>query len=265
MASAQTTQTAWESRGDYFNAIKLPSPEIEVVPGVFWGKVEDLLSPAFWKYQAFARRTTARNHDYRLGRSLLEEVGVCLLGGYGMPAELGLAAFNRLRSLDLLTGYASQADIEAALTEPFEMNGRFRRYRFARQKSRYLASSLNKIRHAILPSCEKQCRDYLTTLDGIGPKTASWIVRNHYSSDAVAILDIHIIRAGIVVGLFEPTANPSRRYFDLEDRFLEFCRGLGEPASLVDALMWDFMRRIGPTTSLAIGRNKTKRLTSEHP
>ena len=255
MGSAQSIQTAWESRGDYFNAIELPSPEIEVVPGVFWGKAEDLLSPAFWKYQAAARRETVHDNDYRLGRSLLEEVSVCLLGGYGMPAELGLAAFERLQSLDLLDGHGSQSDIETALTEPFEMNGRLRRYRFARQKSRYLASSLNQLRHAILPHCEKQCRDYLTTLDGIGPKTASWIVRNHFASDDIAILDIHIIRAGIVIGLFEPTADPARRYFQLEARFLEFCRGLGEPASLVDALMWDFMRRIGPTTSLAIGRN----------
>jgi len=255
MGSAQSIQTAWKSRGDFFNVIELPSPEIEVVPGVYWGKAEDLLSPAFWKYQAAARRETAQDNGYRLGRSLLEEVSVCLLGGYGMPAELGLAAFERLQSLSLLDGYASQADIGTALAEPFEVNGRLRRYRFARQKSRYLASSLNQLRHAILPRCEKQCRDYLTTLDGIGPKTASWIVRNHFASNAVAILDVHIIRAGIVIGLFEPTADPARGYFQLEDRFLEFCRGIEEPASLVDALMWDFMRRIGPTTSLAIGRN----------
>lgn len=254
MSNVQSIQTAWESRGNYLNAIELPSPETEVVPGVYWGKAEDLLSPAFWKYQAVTRRKTAHGNSYRLGRSLLEEVSVCLLGGYGMPAELGLAAFERLQILDLLNGYASQADIEEALTEPFEINGRMRRYRFARQKSRYLASCLNQLCHAALPQGEKECRDYLTTLDGIGPKTASWIVRNHFSSNDVAILDIHIIRAGIVIGLFERTADPARRYFQLEDRFLEFCRGLAEPASLVDTLMWGFMRRIGPTTSLAIGR-----------
>jgi len=256
MGSVQSIQTVWECRGNSFNEIELPSPEVEVVPGVYWGKAEELLSPAFWKYQALTRRESAHSDGYQLGRSLLEEVSVCLLGGYGMPAELGLAAFERLKTLDLLNGHASQADIEVVLAEPIEINGRMRRYRFARQKSRYLASSLEKLRSAVLPRDEKQCRDYLTTLDGIGPKTASWIVRNHFSSNDVAILDVHIIRAGIMIGLFEPTADPSRRYIQLEDRFLEFCRGLGEPASLLDALMWGFMRRIGPTTSFAIGRNQ---------
>lgn len=256
MGSAPTHQTAWESYGDKFDAIQLPPAESEVIPGVFWGRAEELLSPAFWKYQAFARRDKARQYDHRLGRSLLEEVSVCLLGGYGMPAELGLAAFERLRSLGLLSGYASEADIAEVLSNPFEINGRLRRYRFVRQKSRFLASSLNQLRDAPIPECEKAFRDYLTTLNGIGPKTASWIVRNHLASDAVAILDVHIIRAGIIMGLFQRDADPSRRYFQLEDRFLEFCQGLGERASLVDALMWDFMRRIGPTTSHAIGRNQ---------
>ena len=254
MGCEHSPQTAWANSGVTYAPIPLPSPVTEVVPGVLWGKAETLFTPAFWKYQAYSRREIAEKNDFRLGRSLLEEVSVCLLGGHGMPAELGLAAFERLQSSDLLNGHATQGEIEDALSEPFPINRKLRRYRFARQKSRYLSSALRQLRHATLPSCERHCRDFLTTLDGIGPKTASWIVRNHFASDAVAILDVHIVRAGIVVGLFDEKADPSRRYYELEERFLDFCSGLGERASLVDALMWDFMRRIGPTTSFAIGR-----------
>jgi endonuclease III len=40
------------------------------------------------------------------------------------------------------------------------------------------------------------------SLPGIGPKTASWIARNWLDADDVAILDIHIMRVGQVIGLF---------------------------------------------------------------
>lgn len=254
MGTTHTMQSVWAHSGETWGEMLIPAPELEVVPGVYWGRAEEILSPAFWKYQASTRRRHMRPESYRIGRSLLEEVSVCLLGGYGMPAEIGLAAFERLSSLGLLNGYATQKDIEEVLMQPFVLNGRQRHFRFARQKSRYLSSALSELRETALPSDQKECRDYLTTLDGIGPKTASWIVRNYFASDAVAILDVHIIRAGTIVGLFEPNDDPSRKYYQLENRFLDFCRAMDEPASLIDALMWDFMRRIGPTTSHGIGR-----------
>ncbi|MDZ3993341.1 hypothetical protein PspTeo4_24872 [Pseudomonas sp. Teo4] len=39
-------------------------------------------------------------------------------------------------------------------------------------------------------------RDWLLELPGIGYKTASWVARNWLDADDVAILDIHILRAG---------------------------------------------------------------------
>jgi len=242
-----TGQLAWEYKnGEYF-PISLPCPNSEILPGINWGLAEEIFSPAFWKYQAHICRQHRNYSDFKLGRSLLEEVSVCLLGGYGMPAELGLAAFNRLKRLKLLDGYASTQEIEDALTRPFILKNKPRKYRFAKQKSRYLSQALATLRHSNPPKDHRECRDYLTTLTGIGPKTASWIVRNHFGSDDVAILDIHIIRAGVTVGFFEGKADPAKKYYYLENLFLIFCRALGEPASLVDAIMWDYMRRIGPT------------------
>lgn len=240
-------QLAWVHRDGENLPFALPCSKSEILPGIKWGLTEDVFSPAFWKYQAHICKQHATYTQYRLGHSLLEEVSVCLLGGYGMPAELGLAAFHRLKLLGLLNGYASTQEIEQALSKPFEIKNKSRKYRFIKQKSLYLSQALETLRQSDLPKDHRECRDYLTTLTGIGPKTASWIVRNHYGSDDVAILDIHIIRAGISVGFFEDKADPAKKYFHLEDLFLSFCKALEEPASLVDAIMWDYMRRIGPT------------------
>lgn len=242
-------QTVWAYDGDRYLSLDLPPPSKELVPGVFWGCAGDVFSPAFWKYQSHMLRSRGYGNDFQLGKTLLEEVCVCLLGGYGMPAELGLAAFKRLANKGLISSRTTIEKFESELSKPFKFGTKLRKYRFISQKSRYLHGALQAINQDNVPDCPTELRAFLTTIPGIGPKTASWIVRNHKGSDEVAILDIHIIRAGISIGLFEPNSNPTRDYFELERRFLHFCIALDEPASLVDAMMWEYMRRIGPTAS----------------
>jgi thermostable 8-oxoguanine DNA glycosylase len=82
-------------------------------------------------------------------------------------------------------------------------------------------------------------------LPGVGPKTASWIVRNYRGSDEIAIVDIHIARACRAAGLTSARLTPSTDYFAIEDRFLQFASALGVPASYLDHLMWNVMRKIG--------------------
>ena len=118
------------------------------------------------------------------------------------------------------------------------------------QKAKFLWHAIHAVDALPTELSPRELRDYLTGVPGIGPKTASWIVRNHLDCDEVAILDIHILRAGAAIGIFESSADPSREYYQLEERFLQFCDAIDEPASLVDALMWDYMRRIGPTTAV---------------
>src|SRR3546814_6148465 len=96
----------------------------------------------------------------------------------------------------------------------------------------------------------------LPILPGIGPKTASWIVRNRRASDHVAILDVHIVRACSAIGVFPEGAQPARRYADLEQRFLAFCEATQSRASAMDAVMWSTMRSLsrGLLQQLEIGR-----------
>ena len=246
-------QVAWRHNGRAYECIELPPPSAEVLPGIRWGHTAEFFSPAFWKYHAQAHRDAECFQSHALGRTLAEEVSACLLGGYGMPAELGWAAFVRLRDEGLLSGQAGTDELERALTKPFKVANSSRKYRFARQKAKYLCGAINAVR-ALSPTRDgRQLRSQLTGITGIGPKTASWIVRNHLGSDDVAILDVHIIRAGVAAGVFPATADPARNYFTLEQRFLEFCAAIDEPPSRLDAIMWDYMRRFFPVT-----KNKTR-------
>ncbi|WP_198137890.1 hypothetical protein [Verminephrobacter eiseniae] len=43
-----------------------------------------------------ARCLAGRPAGYKLGRTLAQEVAACLLGGHGIPAPVGLAAYKRL-------------------------------------------------------------------------------------------------------------------------------------------------------------------------
>ena len=242
-------QIAWAHNGEKFLQVILPEASNEIMPGIIWGRPDEVFSPAFWKYQTFFRRDAGTKRSHRLGKNLFEELSVCLLGGFGMPAELGLAAFNRLKAENKLDGTASAEEIEALLELPFPFNGKLRKYRFPRQKARYLSNALASLRIDPQPNDPIELRNYLISLNGIGPKTASWVIRNYFDSDDVAILDIHIIRACRIVGLFDDRQTVARHYYTMEDIFLTFCRKLEEPASLVDAIMWDVMRRIGPTKS----------------
>ena len=82
-------------------------------------------------------------------------------------------------------------------------------------------------------------------IPSIGPKTASWITRNWLGSDDVAILDIHIIRAGVLIGLFDRRQKVPKDYDAMEARFLEFAAALQVRPSLLDAVMWREMRQLG--------------------
>src|SRR5271154_4526908 len=106
-----------------------------------------------------------------LGKTLSEEIAACLLGGFGMKAELGLAAFARLRDRGLLIELTVPGALEKALCEPFIIHGQWRRYRFPRQKAHYLAACLQQLAGFTEPDDDAALRDQLTLLPGIGPKT----------------------------------------------------------------------------------------------
>lgn len=238
-------QTMFVSAPSGFRTVALPGPECEALPGIPWGRFDQLLTAAYWKGQADQAREFGLHARLRLGSDLLEETAACLLGGFGMKGELGVLAFRRLRERGLLKHSAPAVELEANLTEPFEVKGEKVRYRFPRQKACYLEGMLLTFQNFDEPADDVALRDALTAIPGIGLKTGSWIVRNHRASDSVAVLDVHIVRACEHLGIFPRRSNPQRTYRDLEARFLRFAAAIDVPASLLDAVMWHHMRLIG--------------------
>ncbi len=226
--------------------LNLPEEDSQVWPGLFWGRFDEPLTPAFWVSQAWMARPDDAM-SYQLGKTLEEEVVYCLLGGHGAPAEVGLAASRRVCGyLRAMPGRKPNAsELEGLLREPLAVNGRAVRYRFAAQRARYLAGTLKALAETEFDRLgDLALRDALIQLPGIGPKTASWIVRNRRASDHVAILDVHIVRACSAIGIFPVGVEPARRYLNLEQRFLAFCEATHSRASAMDAVMWSTMRSL---------------------
>lgn len=237
------TQVAAIFSGHVAVQVELPDAAAEVMPGVAWGAVEAFPTPAYWAYQVLARRVNGTTIRHRLGNSLQEEVAACLLGGHGIPAEVGLAAFERLRDRGALNATVSEDELAKQLAEPLQVGGRHIRYRFAAQKARYLHRALDRLAADRAPmGSGRQLRDWLVELPGIGLKTASWIARNTLDADDVAILDIHILRAGAIAGFFDRELTVERHYRVLEDRFIEFSRCLQVRASELDSVIWMEMK-----------------------
>ena len=225
---------------------KFPSPDSPVGDThLLWGAAEEICSPAYWAAQAWMWEIDDPHH-YRLGETFEEEVLACLLGGYGIPAEVGLAAYERLRTeLQRCPLALTDSDhVYQLLREPLNVRGRLVRYRFARQKATYLAGTMSALSYVDTQADDRRLRDQLTELPGIGPKTASWIVRNLRGSDDVSILDVHVLRAGRILGIFPGRWTVHRHYRPLEDAYLTFARAIGVRASILDSVMWMTMRRL---------------------
>jgi hypothetical protein len=125
-------QVMYSVMGGAVQKLPLPQPDSHVLPGIPWGAFDELLTPAFWRGQAWQHEKLGSYRDLRLGRTLSEEVAACMLGGFGMKAELGLAAFARLRDQGLLVGTPTVEALEVALSRPFVIHSRTCGYRFPR-------------------------------------------------------------------------------------------------------------------------------------
>lgn len=221
------------------------SPEDEVVPGVIFGRPEWVASPAFWAAMVDLEGNEVEDYVSPSCTPLADDLAFCVLGGYGVKMEVNRAAWLRLHEAGVFSRdpVPHANEIEELLSTPLDVNGRLQKYRYPRQRAHRLNIALNAIR-TNPPSADDplRFREQLMELPGIGPKTASWIARNWLGSDDVAILDVHVLRAGIMIGLFPESYRLPKDYQSLERSFLAFARALNVRASVLDAIMWREMR-----------------------
>ncbi|MBO7047260.1 MAG: hypothetical protein J6W38_13100 [Prevotella sp.] len=206
-----------------------------------WEDAGRLYTKSYWEVQYYLSKHDS--NSFRLGSNLLEEVVACLLGGYGLKAEMGLLAFHRMRNLHLIRSDVSLSEIENAISQPFSLNGKKIHYRFPHQKAKYIYSFLQrKDINEFERLCGSMLRNKLMSVNGIGPKTASWIARNYGNCEDVAIVDIHIYRAGRLAGFIDRRWDIQRDYFKIENSFLEFCHSINASPSKMDSIMWSQMK-----------------------
>ncbi|MEZ0355398.1 hypothetical protein [Mycobacterium sp. SA01] len=212
-----------------------------------WYDPSYLGTPAFWVEQT---RQRSSPKTYQIGSNLLEEVALCLLGGYGISEQMTLAAFGRCQELGLLTGETTdEASFLAALSQPLELAGRDRpaHYRFPKLKAQRLSAAIRHLAATTPPSadCPRTLRNWLVELPGVGPKTASWAVRNLTRSNQIAVIDIHIRRAGVAAGVFDPLWRLPRDYEHFEEAFVAWAY-LGDVGTAdLDACIWSSLAALG--------------------
>lgn len=221
-----------------------------------WGQPAWLGSAAFWVQQTQIR---PRPDSYQVGRTLLEETALCLLGGYGVSEPMATAAFNAVRDAGVLSeGQTPTAEaIEAVLQVPIDVQGRRApvRYRFPAQRARRLAGAAAWLEHnkPLDWWSARELRSWLTQLPGVGQKTASWIVRNLRRSNDVAVIDIHIRRAGVFAGVFDPHWRLPRDYELFEEAFCAWARHGGVPTADMDACIWSSLAELGNSARTLFG------------
>ena len=226
----------------------IPNENIEVIPGVPWGCVSRPFTPAYWRLACIASGAINDIQRYHLGRSLEEEVVACLLGGHSVTGEMGLAAFNHLRHNRAIEQARSINIFESLLKEPLNVGGKLIRYRFPKQKAKYITAALAYLDAKSPPlDSGKSLRNWLTAIPGIGNKTASWIARNWLDAQDVAIIDIHIHRAGVIIGIFNPNDDVSKDYLRMEECFLRLAEGISIPSNILDHQIWNDLR-VTPST-----------------
>lgn len=242
----------------------LPDPDSEVIPGVKWGYADSVFCAAYWVHQLELSKGNFTRHCFKTGDTLLEETVFCLLGGHGISYELALAAFEHLKISGVITAEDIDVDqIASILSQPLELGDRLVRYRFPNRRAKFIQAAKIAFSEMQPPEDPTALRAWLMGISGIGPKTASFIVRNWMDSDNVAIIDIHLHRAGLLAGVFDARDRVDHDYFNMERKFLTFANALGVRASLLDGLIWAQMREMPLLVDLALDEIASHRIPSE--
>ena len=171
------------------------------------------------------------------------ETVFCLLGGFGITAESARAACSSVRDLLERRTSPTAEDVEEVLRRP--LPGGLGRYRFPRQRALRVAEAVARLQSATPPQGPQELRDYLLGMNGIGPKTAAWIVRNVTGSADFAIIDVWLIRALVCAGVFRPSWRVERHYDHFEAAFLQLAAHGNVSPGALDLCIWEQARSVG--------------------
>jgi N-glycosylase/DNA lyase len=192
----------------------------------------------------------------RNARQVRAELLFCLVGGFGITYEHCRSVSARLNDLRIFDSDARDEVLEEQLVrelsqeqfEPRRLDGQLRRYRFPYRKANLIVRARNWLLDqgdlgAALVELESDHdrREFLCCCPGVGPKTASWLLRNLGMGANLAILDIHVIRALKAAGRVDEAHFP-KDYKIVEGAFLAWCRELDALPAAFDLFLWEWQR-----------------------
>ena len=187
--------------------------------------------PAFEQAYAELASPGARAAEPALRRELL----FCLLGGHGVTFETSVSALEVIENLDVFSRHHDGDVLHARLIgvldqprfEPARKDGSLRRFRFPRRKAMLICQArswligVGSLADAFAArACERERRSWLVGCPGLGPKSASWLLRNTGWATELAILDVHVIRAMTEAGILRERYRPGD-YEHIEGLFLQ--------------------------------------------
>jgi N-glycosylase/DNA lyase len=183
-----------------------------------------------------------------------------LLGGHGVTYELARSAADVLARRGVFGLCERRGDrlerwlrdlLSRPWYEPKKLDGGGRRYRYPNRKAGLIRQADDWLRdhlrggglYSTLATMddERVRRAWLCDCPGVGPKTASWLLRNVGLGDELAILDVHLIRALEGAGRAGQWRLP-HDYADLEEAFLAWSAELDAPPAAFDLFLWEYGR-----------------------
>ncbi len=220
-----------------------------VAPDVYWRHAWDIAGDRYPR----ATPPTVAGGEARLRRELL----FCLLGGHGIPYELNGSATEILWRRGLFrhwrpTTTLLEDELSRAQFEPQRRDGTLRRYRYPTRKAKLLTDAARWLGQdgLLFPALqslvsERERRALLCECPGMGPKSASWLLRNCGMAARLAILDVHVLRVMRESGLTNGVVTASN-YNQLEQMFVSWCDDLGADPAGFDLLLWEWSRTAAP-------------------
>jgi N-glycosylase/DNA lyase len=212
---------------------------------IYWEKAWEVAAPHY---------PGPRDGSFASEEELRAELLFCLLGGHGVSYELNLSVADRLWTRGLfrkprrLQRRSIEAELKKPQFEPRRRDGNLRRYRFPVRKAELLFSAQLWLEHAgplasqistIVSELDR--RRFLCSCPGLGPKSASWLLRNSGYARELAVLDVHVLRAMQACGRIEK-ADLSRDYEAVESEYLSWCQDYDADPARFDLIVWDFSR-----------------------
>lgn len=196
--------------------------------------------------------------ELREGR-LWEELCFCILSS-NVPYEMASTALVQLAQKGLLDFEDSRriragsiaSELSRPVYHPIRKDGSLRVYRFPRNGAHNIVGAwaylyLNNaglrslLRKELVPATLRSI--LVSNVPGIGFKEASHFLRDVKYTDALAVLDTHVV--SFLDSFVEPLEAGSltpRRYVQLEAMMIEFARNLGLCPAVLDMAVWEYMR-----------------------